>query len=110
MTQTQAYDIPRSAGGGTLPGQPNPPQIPQGPRPGPWPGAPRYSPEELMGEVYLGLWTARVIPPGPMVDPERAVRAAADLLLAFGITPATAPAAGPQVTAAAVARVCAVAA
>ncbi len=95
MTST-IRDIGRSADTGT----------PSGPPP-----SPSYSPENLPGEAYLGLWSAGKIAAGPMVDPEPegAVRAAADLLRAFG-TPTVVPAAGPQVTAAAVARVCAVAA
>jgi hypothetical protein len=50
----------------------------------PSPG-PSYSPDHLVGETYLGLWSAGVIPPGPMQDPEAAHRAAADLLRAFGV-------------------------
>lgn len=48
------------------------------------PGA-RYSPQDLMGEVYFELWDAGRIPDGPMRDPAAAHRAAADLLRAFGV-------------------------
>lgn len=52
------------------------------------PSGPSYSPENLMGEAYFGLWQAGVIPPGPMRDPGAAVRACSDLLRAFGVEPA----------------------
>src|SRR4051794_39141397 len=67
------------------------PQMPQptpdNPFPTPFPTGPTYSALDLLGEVYLGLWGAGKIPPGPMPDPEAAQRACAVLLRAFGVTP-----------------------
>lgn len=51
---------------------------------------PTYSALDLMGETYLALWSAGKIPDGPMRDPERAQRACAELLRAFGVTPSEA--------------------
>lgn len=92
-----------------LPPMPQP--TPGVPFPTPWPGAPTYSATDLMGEVYFGLWGAGKIPPGPMVDPDGAVRACADLLRAFGVVPTEAGTAAEALRAAdAVAAVCGVAA
>jgi hypothetical protein len=87
MTQTQAYDIPRSADAGTLPGPSDPPQVPQTPRQGPWPGAPRrpLTAIDAMNVAWFALFMEGHIPPGPMPDPERAEKAAADLMAAFGM-------------------------
>lgn len=95
---------------------PDGPKMPQptrdNPFPSPFPNGPTYSALDLMGEVYFGLWGAGKIPPGPMLDPEAAQRACADLLRAFGVTPSdgAAPAADSYRAAGAVAAVCGVAA
>ncbi|MFG1659012.1 hypothetical protein ACGFIY_21020 [Micromonospora chersina] len=85
--------------------RPMPPQTPGNPFPTPWPGGPTYSALDLMGEVYLGLWSAGKIPAGPMRDPEGAQRACVDLLRAFGVTP-TSEATNASRAAGAVAAVC----
>lgn len=78
--------------------QPKPPEPQQDPPPrpvplphpqpsplGPW--GPTYCPTTLARQVYLLLWAERVIPAGPMLDPDGAERAAVDMLRAFGIRP-----------------------
>jgi hypothetical protein len=47
-----------------------------------------YSPDHLMAETYRALWELGLIPDGSQVDPYAAVAASADLLRAFGVTPA----------------------
>lgn len=80
--------VPRS---GDVPPPDLPPIRPVNPPPGPTsppmvPGRdPAYSPEDLIGSAYLGLFLAGVLPSGPMPDPAGARRAAVDLLRAFGV-------------------------
>lgn len=89
MTQPTVQEDPRTgdqpspAGPHDWPNSPipsrDPNPMPNGPR------GPRYSPEDLMGETYFGLWRAGVIPPGPMRDPIAAKVACIELLRAFGV-------------------------
>jgi hypothetical protein len=103
---------PNPSGSGDEPRGPQPTRDNPFPNPNPNPTVPTYSALDLMGETYLGLWSAGKIPAGPMVDPVAAQRACADLLRAFGVIPIdqAAPAAETRRAAGAVAAVCGVAA
>jgi hypothetical protein len=71
---------------------------------------PSFDPWALVAEAYFGLWSAGKVPAGGMHDPAGAVRAAEDLLRAFGVTPVRSddPTAETQAAVRAVAAVCGV--
>jgi hypothetical protein len=80
MTSTTVQDISRSAGGGTLPGSPNPPGYP--------PTWPRYDPYHLLGEVVARFELQGQLPPESVPkDIEAAVEACRALIRALGMRP-----------------------
>jgi hypothetical protein len=62
------------------------PAKPTNPNPNPLPGPPYLTPRSLRDEVFLMLWRGKRIPAGPMRDPERGEKAAAELMAAFGMS------------------------
>jgi hypothetical protein len=95
LTSTNIADIGRSATAGVTPTT----------------SAPSFDPWVLVAEAYFGLWSVGKVPAGGMQDPAGAVRAAEDLLRAFGVIPVRSddPTAETQAAVRAVAAVCGVA-